>query len=537
MSLSNKIFRASTSKNYTNGPRLEFTTQPTPLSVDTGSDVTIATEAFPFFGGTDVAGIATGFGVAGGALVYKWYKDEQPLVDGTGISGAGTSTITLSSVESVEDSGEYKCRVLYIPGSPSLERRYRTAGKAINSPLDSTTVSLKVYPTVTITTQPVNTSVADGEEATFTAAASVSNNAYNLQYYWEVDGTEVANSNSTSLTLTKSGTTTQSVQFFAFVTRDDNTRITASSNQVDFIGVSPRSILQFEAFDASNNYSTSEQNLDDSDFTLTSATFGSDYSVVQFSAKEKDFDLKMDIRASRGANNGSVIGGEGGTSTVTLSVVEDTEYTVLGVSNNSAVYIYQGSQLLLVVGQGGNAGTTGQGGDGGGVNRSGSTGGGGANAGTGGSLISSGNLSLSGQWGSILSGASFTIQSGDSIALLPNGGQTVSCSKGQYWLDQAVAACANNSSSEIKYRGTDGTEVSGSEELTRGFKPGYTVGTTAGGGINNGGNGGNGASGGAGGNNGAGGGGGSGYTNGTVTVDASTSGGNSFATSSIRFYV
>ena len=99
--------------------------------------------------------------------------------------------------------------------------------------------------------------------------------------------------------------------------------------------MSPRSVLRFETYKSDNTYSTSTQNLDDGDFTLNSSTFGSGFNIIQFNATEKSFDLKMEIKASRGANNGSVIGGEGGTSNVTLTLAEDTEYTILGVGNNS----------------------------------------------------------------------------------------------------------------------------------------------------------------------------------------------------------
>ena len=154
----------------------------------------------------------------------------------------------------------------------------------------------------------------------------------------------------------------------------------------------------------------------------------------------------MEIKKSRKANNGSIIGGERGTSNVTQTHAEDTEYTILGVGNNSAVFIYQGSQLLLVVGQGGDAGTSSQGGAGGGANRAGTQGSGSAsNRGQGGPLIASGNLTLNGSFGSILS--SVTLESGDSLESTPDGGQTISCTKGSHWIDQGIAACANNSSS------------------------------------------------------------------------------------------
>ena len=92
--------------------------------------------------------------------------------------------------------------------------------------------------------------------------------------------------------------------------------------------------------------------------------------------------------------------------------------------------------------------------------------------------------------------------------------------------DQGISPCSDNSTSKIKFRSTDGTEISDSSEITRGFKPGYTITTTSGlkSGVNAG-NGGNGAYGGDGGTTG-GGGGGSGDSDGSVTLVSATSGGN-----------
>ena len=159
-----------------------------------------------------------------------------------------------------------------------------------------------------------------------------------------------------------------------------------------------------------------------------------------------------------------------------------------------------------------------------------------SNRGQGGPLIASGNLTLNGSFGSILS--SVTLESGDSLESTPDGGQTISCTKGSYWIDQGIAELVPithqvQSSIEIQ----TGQRLRNSDTIIRGFKPGYTITSTAGRGQNNGGNGGDGATGGDGGNNGAGGGGGSGYTNGTATIDSSTSGGNSTNLSTIRFFL
>ena len=77
----------------------------------------------------------------------------------------------------------------------------------------------------------------------------------------------------------------------------------------------------------------------------------------------------------------------------------------------------------------------------------------------------------------------------------------------------------------IQFRIADGTLVTNTATISRGFKAGYGIRNTAGLGLNNGGNGGNGATGGAGGSAG-GGGGGSGYSDGSVQIISTQQGGN-----------
>ena len=108
--------------------------------------------------------------------------------------------------------------------------------------------------------------------------------------------------------------------------------------------------------------------------------------------------------------------------------------------------------------------------------------------------------------------------------LAPNGGRTISCTKGEYWIDQGIAACSDNGSN-IKFVNVDGTTIDSSSSITRGFKPGYTISNTSGLEINKGGRGGNGQlvlwwyi-------RGAGGGGGSGYSDGSVSVTNTVLGG------------
>ena len=309
---------------------------------------------------------------------------------------------------------------------------------------------------------------------------------------------------------------------------------TVISDDANFISVPPRQVVNFEAYTFNNLYKTSSVDVGVvTSYTVDRDTFGTDYSIIQFHAPERDVELALKMYGAQGSNVGSASGGEGGYSSLNFTLAQNVEHTLIGISNNSAVFLYRGSNLIAVVGAGGNAGLYGDGGRGGGVNIKGERAPG-NNGGEGGGDLAP---SLNGQFGSIMEGTGITVQSGDSIEATPKGGKTISCTKGSYWIDQAISACSNNSSSPIQFVNIDGTTITDSEEIIRGFKPGYTITSTQGRGDTNGpdgGDGGAGASGGDGGLTGQGGGGGSGFADGSISVLESTLGGN-VGISSVEF--
>jgi hypothetical protein len=197
----------------------------------------------------------------------------------------------------------------------------------------------------------------------------------------------------------------------------------------------------------------------------------------------------------------------------------NTEYVIAGLTTSiNAPFIYRKGQLIACVGSGGNAGTSGNGGFGGGVGIAGQNGFG-RGGGTGGTAYVAGSLPSSGVFGSLATQSSV---SPDTKAAIPFGGRIIPCTRGVYWREQGVDACSDVGTTQ--FRLSDGTVVTNTGTITRGFKAGYNIMETAGAGFGNGGNGGYGATGGWGGNSG-GGGGGSGYTDGSVTVVSSTLGG------------
>ena len=496
-----------------------------------------------------------------GSLAYQWYDDNGALTDGTNypngtsgpknITGAGASTLTLNELATPSDNGRtfYQkstyASTTYISG--------RGTGKAWNGPLQTNTVKLTVIPNVSITSQPVGIAIGRGEIVTFTSGASTTDTTFgDLTYYWTVDGTiindegtddptdldaYIGGATTPTLKIKKMAVGVSTVQFHAYQDADGY-RVESKSVGVAFTGVLPRRMVKFEAFTATTNLiKKEEKNIgQDGALTVDSSTFGSDYGIIQFYSPEDNYNLRMTIQAAAGAVNGIYSGGEGGTSVIDLRLNKNIEYTVVGLADNSAIFVYRGSQLMAAVGKGGDAGTTANGGSGGGVGMAGESGDG-KDGGTGGIRIQTGNLDLTGIWGSRLYASNLSLYEEDTIAGTPLGGRTISCSRGSYWINQGIGACDNNSSGLSQYRYIDGTVSSTSASLTRGFKPGYTVTETSGLAIADGGNGGNGVTGGEGGVSGSGGGGGSGYTDDSFDIVSTTLGGNDSTISSIKFEV
>jgi hypothetical protein len=229
----------------------------------------------------------------------------------------------------------------------------------------------------------------------------------------------------------------------------------------------------------------------------------------------------MDIYGGAGANSGSNTGGQGGYSRIRFTMKKNEEYTLAGLDIvNKCPFIYRKGSLIAVVGSGGNAAPGGNGGAGGGINVTGAPGSG-RGAGSGGSLVAAGTLPSNGILGS---SSNLTPINPDTKATEQAGGRTIPCPRGNYWISQGKSPCSDVGISTI-FLG-NGTLVSNSASITRGFKSGYDIRQTAGKGTELGGNGGSGATGGNGGTNSGGGGGGSGYTDGSVTIVSTKQGGN-----------
>ena len=521
-----------------NGPILSFTTNPT------GVGSTGVVSGGTGGGTVSLTGIATAtFPTSAnnaGSIAYQWYEQGVgALSDSTNVTGTATTTLTLSNLITPDDNNrKFFLEADYVPS-------YYVTGNATNEPLNSGIGTVTVDPLIKITGQPSNVSVLSGEDAAFIIDAE-STGDDDLTFQWQLDGSDVTDGTDTKdgVITTISGATTNTL-----ILNSDASGITYTVNCVvssatasnspitsDEVTYTPQNVATFsivsieEISPNTSTASTSEVDLNNGEHTFTIAeSSSSDDDVVQlysFFAKEKDLDVEMDLYGGGVGNN---IGGEGGYSRVRFTMNHNQEFVIAGLIDSiNTPYVYRKGALMVCVGEGGKAGVAGKSaGDGGGVGVAGQTNFGADGSGLGGGVVSNGQLTLSGIFGSTVSAS--TLYPGDLQGQGNNGGQTIRCTKGVYWAQQGVGACDDIAAETIaatsKFRLSDGTEVTNSAEIVRGYKAGYNIMQTAGAGINAF-RGGNGATGGHGGfRQDAGGGGGSGYSDGTVTIVSTQLGG------------
>lgn len=329
----------------------------------------------------------------------------------------------------------------------------------------------------------------------------------------------ISGSKTPTLTLSANNDLTRTVQCRISHPTAVNSPILSNSVQFVALSSSQQFNLVIEEINLTNTAAISTFDLfaSDREFLSSPSETLANYSLY---CPDRDIDIEMDLFGGKGSNNGSFLGGEGGFSRIRFRMLRNTEYVISGLTPSvNTPFIYRKGQLIACVGKGGDAGITANGGFGGGIGIAGVNGNG-RDGGLGGASLTAGTLSENGIFGSLTTKLPI---SPDTKAISPNGGRALKCTKGIYWRNQGISACTDVGTT--KFRLSDGTEVTNTASITRGYKSGYDIIQTAGSGISNGGNGGNGANGGSGGINGSGGGGGSGYTDGSITVVNSQLGG------------
>ena len=338
--------------------------------------------------------------------------------------------------------------------------------------------------------------------------------------------TTVTGSNTDTLTITAEAAANGTVK--CKCTATDVQESPVFSNTVSYVVVEPRSLLEIETYNYTDATATlSEFDLSNGDLTINYASYTGN--AVCLYSGDKDIDVEMELYGGSGGEFGGATayaGGPGGYSKIRFTMARDEEYILTGLFPAvNAPFLYRKASVIAIVGGGGMAGVNGNGGSGGGISVSGSDGqGGGGHAPT---AIGPGEGGQRARFGSKFDGEALTggLIANDHQADGQEGGDSAPCPRGIYWREQGKAPCDDVGT--VKFRTPDGTEISNTAVLARGYKSGYNAIQTAGRGeaSTQSGDGGNGYSGGFGGTNGGGGGGAYGYTDGSVTVVESTQGG------------
>ncbi len=522
-----QIFRHIPTSLEINGPILSFSQQPVGVTTNNGGSITligIATAQFPSQTPSNPAENS-------GSISYRWYEvGVGALSNSASITGTATTTLTLSNLTNPSDTGrQFYLRADYVASAYAIGK---STPNAINDPLDSDIVSVTVLPTVSITSQPSASTVAQGRSTTFSVAATTSDGSNSsLTYQWYLNGNPLSNggsvSGATSSTLDISLPNISTNTVYVEVGHPSAGNSPVASNPVTFSVVSARSILNYELLDGSaNQYGFGSTNLFDQSITFTANPSTFTRTLVVY-APEKDITVKMTMAAASGAGRNGNRGGEGGLSVFTVTLRQNQEYVFKlgaqtipsGGSNGGGggAFFYKKGQLLVSLGGGGGAGNEGRGGDGGGVGVGGESGTG-RSAGSGGTLFSAGSLPVQGFFagGSTSGGINYSATT---------GGRVASCTIGEYWAQQGVAPC--NDIGNIQFRGNTGQLASSSATILRGYKEGTAYRNNGGNASGDNGGGGSGAVGGnAGTGSGSGGGGGSGYSSGEVNITSTRLGGN-----------
>ena len=518
-----------------NGPFLRFTDEPAAATANDGGSVTIS--------GTAVAEFKHSPTIPGervtntGEIKYQWYIDGVAAEDATDrISGSQTNQITISNLVSPTDNGKsVVLRATYEGSAYQSEEGAiiagiaRSTGNGVNEPVDTSAAIITVNPTISITTQPVDATAAQGLNAIFTVVAVASDES-DVSYQWNKDGVALSDSDtisgSNTPTLTISGSDIGDSNITVTISHPTAGNSPVTSDTAVFTVVSSRDIVSYLQHDGSGNFFASgEQNLFDAPLTIT-ANPSNAQRLTSFHSPEKDITIKITMAAAAGQNMNGNTGGQGGKSEFIVTLEQNQEYVIklgstsapTGGSNGGggSAVLYKKARVIVALGGGGGAGSNSKGGKGGGIGLAGETGTG-RGAGAGGSTIATGSLSSSGQ-----------ARSGST------GGTLSACTIGSRVLRNLYSPCDDYGLS--KFLNYFAEPMEESPTIQRGFKGGTAYRNNGGNGSGNEGGGGSGANGGnAATSSGSGGGGGSGYTSGEVTVISAELGGNTSTNAFITF--
>ena len=503
-----------------NGPILSFSTQPVGTSCSVASGIAtfigIATATFP--SGQTERETNTG------EISYQWYKGSTALTDGTNVTGSGTTTLTLSGLTNPSDNNTVVfLQADYTPNALSPN--------AINEPLNSDSATLTVFPTISIDTQPVNVTVVEDIETSFSVVASTSESSTDpgLGYQWYLNGNAISGATSPTLSITRPDPGLDKVYCAVSHPTAQPGIVTTTQANLDVAPV--RTFIQWEKIGNGTRQEQGSRDLATAGPFSERARVEINARIVQLFSPEKDIDVKITLGAAAGSSRNGNRGGEGGISVFKMTLKKNTEYTVkLGINSNQGggprggingggglAVIYEKARVLAVCGGGGGAGSNGRGGDGGGCNVKGEDAPG--TGGFGGAHVPVDTLPTRGMTQAGRTGdRDFDNNSSGS-------GRLSGCTIGGWYNDQGKAPCEDVGTGVAFLNNAGGvmsdTTSTSTGPITRGYKAGQGHRNNGGAGSGNGAGGGAGARGGQGSGQ-QGGGGASGYYSSQVELLSST---------------
>ena len=518
-----------------NGPFLSFTTQPVGASCSVASGIAtfigIATATFPTS--------QTERDTNTGTVTHQWYSGTTALTDGTTsgitVAGSATTTLTLSGLTSpLSISGQVFVQAGYDPND--------LTPNAINEPINSNNATVSVFPTISISAQPEDSTVVEDINTTFSVVATNSDPLFAtdeqtrpapLQYQWYLNGANLSNdfesvfhgfSGEKSPTLTIRRFEPGLDKVYCSVSHENAQPGIVTSTEAKLDVASARTFIQWEKIGNGTRQEQGSRDLATAGPFSERARTDINARIVQLFSPEKDVDVKITLGAAAGASRNGHRGGEGGISVFKMTLKQNTEYTVkLGINyfqgggprggingGGGLAAIYEKARVIAVCGGGGGAGVSGRGGDGGGCGVKGEDGkGGGGNGGVKVDTLPSRGMTQAGQDADIdPEGLSQVFANNSS-----GSGRLSGCTIGSDYYKN-IEPC-DDIGTGIPFRNTVGGTMSDTTrtstgDITRGYKPGQGHRNNGGAGSGNGGGGGAGARGGQG-TDGGGGGGASGY--------------------------
>ena len=473
-----------------------------------------------------------------GDIAYRWYEDGVgPLSDSANIVGSATTTVNISGLSFNDNGRKFFLRADYTPSAYGSIGVAKSTPNALNDPLDFSTFTLGVAPSIVIVTQPENSTVVQNLDTIFSVTASIQDGSNDsLSFDWQYNGqslsgtfsnlvksqeqTSVVGGRQSALTIRNSVVELSKI---SCIISSVNASSPVSSNTANLDVSSARTFIRWEKFGNATRTEQGNRDLATSGPFTARALADNLHRTIQMWSPEKDIDVKITMGGAAGRTLGNLRGGEGGISVFKMTLKQNTEYTVkLGVNSSQGggprggnngggglAVIYEKARVMAVCGGGGAAGGNGRGGDGGGLNVAGESAPGG---GFGGAFIGVDALPST--------GASQAGRTGYNEYDNANSGsgRLSGCTIGNYWNQQGKLPC-EDLGNNVQFLTSQGATYSPTTGIERGYKVGQGHRNNGGAGSGNQGGGGAGARGGEGASgNGAGGGGASGYYSSQVTL-------------------